>query len=342
MKDDGHMSTRNLRDHEPDHEHRHGDGGDGGGGGTVIADEVTWRLHAAGLAVTDRLGAGMDGTVYALDAETVVKVWSRQTAPSLERLRAFYAELSAAGLPFATPLIHDLRSVEGTPVTIERRLHGRPLSEFIGAAGPTERALRAFAGVVDVLRQIEAGHAARDLTVMDEPNAFYTESTASWPRALLGLLERRVEAYADRLRPAVPGFDVLLDQTVAGIRALPHTGGRVVRGDLCPPNVLVDEELRVVSVLDWGYLSTAGDSALDASLAAGFFDMYGPRARAIDETLTRWFVTELGYAAPLLHLYRAVYAIIGACAYDPAGADGHFEWCAAQLRRDDLRAALGG
>ncbi|GAA5031341.1 hypothetical protein GCM10023317_81950 [Actinopolymorpha pittospori] len=300
------------------------------------------RLHAAGLAVTNRLGAGMDGTVYALDADTVVKVWSRQTAPSLERLRAFYAELSAAGLPFATPLIHDLRSVAGTPVTIERRLHGRPLSEFIGAAGPTEHAMRAFAGVVAALREIESGSAARDLTVMDEPNAFYTESALSWPQALLGLLERRVEAYADPLRAAVPGFDVLLDQTVAGVQALlPRTGGRVVHGDLCPPNVLVDEELRVVSVLDWGYLSTAGDPAFDASLAAGFFDMYRPRARASDETLTRWFVTELGYAAPLLQLYRAVYAIVGACAYDPAGADGHFEWCAAQLRRDDVRAALG-
>lgn len=340
MRDDGHMSTRNLHDHQPDHEHGHGDGGDGGGGGAVIADEVTRRLHASGLAVTDRLGAGMDGTVYALDAETVVKVWSRQTAPSLERLRAFYAELSAAGLPFATPLIHELRSVAGTPVTIERRLHGRPLSEFVAAEGPTERALRTFAGVVDVLRQASAGAATRDLTVMDEPDAFYAGPAPSWPQALLGLLDRRVQAYGDRLRTAVPAFDVLLDEVVARTRDLPATDGRVVHGDLCPPNVLVDEELRVVSLLDWGFLSTAGDPAFDASLAAGFFDMYGPRARAIDETLTGWFVTELGYAAPLLHLYRAAYAIIGACAYDPAGADGHFEWCAAQLRRDDLRAAL--
>ncbi|GAA2755084.1 adenosine deaminase [Actinopolymorpha rutila] len=304
------------------------------------------RLKALGLPVDEPLGAGMDGVVYAVDDDTVAKVWFRHSPGALHRLRDFHADLDAAGLPFATPCIHAVRVVDGTPVTIERRLHGRPLSEFVSAHGPTEPALRTFLDVLEALRDTKGGPSARALPVMAEPDAFYRDAGSSWPTALRALVDRRAEAYGDVLRSAVPAFDTLLEQVRAGLRALPDGEAAVVHGDLCPPNVLVEQvgdggDLRVTAVLDWAFLTTAGDPAFDASLAAGFFDMYGPKAREIDQTLSGWIVAEFGYPPPLLHLYRACYAITGANAYDPAGGDGHFAWCADQLRRPDLRAALG-
>ncbi|MGH3489337.1 MAG: phosphotransferase family protein [Actinopolymorphaceae bacterium] len=307
------------------------------------------ELGKVGLTVTGPLGAGMDGVVYALDDGTVAKVWIRQDATSLTRLANFYAQLDATGLPFATPLMHEIRSVAGTPVTIERRLAGRPLSAYLASLDRPdhpeqrerlERAMRTFVDVLAALREVTVPPpATRAMAVMDEPEPFYAPDEA-WPGALERLVHRRFDAYGPVLRAAVVDLDALLDRVVGGLRALPGVGSAVVHGDLCTPNLLIDDDLRVVSVLDWGYLSTAGDPAFDASLAAGFFDMYGGKARSIDQTLTDWIVAEFGYPPEVLALYRMVYAIAGACAYDPAGGDGHFAWCVDQLRRPDLRALL--
>ncbi len=305
-------------------------------------------LGRNGMEVTGRLGAGMDGAVYALADGSVAKVWQRQSSATLERLGAFYGGLDAAGLPFATPLIHEIRAVDGVPVTVERRLGGRPLQAVFEATPPPERALRTFVDILAALSDIEPPAAAWDLSVMDEPLPFHqggSGSGRSWPEALVRLLDRRVAVFGSHLRSVLPDFDDLLGCVVAGLRCLPPAGPgsyapRVIHGDLCPPNLLVDDDLRVISVLDWGYLTTAGDPAFDASLAAGFFDMYGPHARAVDDRLTGWMTGELGHQLERLHLYRAAYAIAAAHAYDPAGSDGHFAWCVGQLRRADVRSSL--
>ncbi len=108
-------------------------------------------------------------------------------------------------------------------------------------------------------------------------------------------------------------------------------GLSVVHGDVCPPNVLMDGR-RVAAVLDWGFLSTAGDSTFEASLAAGFFDMYSPDARRLDDLLTECFV-ELGHDRERMRLYRRAYAIITATIYDENAGDGHYAWCVNQLTR---------
>ncbi|WP_020575498.1 phosphotransferase family protein [Actinopolymorpha alba] len=297
-------------------------------------------LREVGLSVTEQLGAGMEGVVYALADGTVAKVWARQGFEDLLRLQAFYADLASADLPFATPRIHQVMVVDGVSVTIERRLTGRPLSEFISDDAPSDRALHTFVDVLGALRGIAPTSATRALSVLDEPSPFYADPDDSWPDALARLLARRVDTYGEHFRRSVEDFEALYARVVAALQALPTPDSAVLHGDLCTPNLLVDDNLRVVSVLDWGFLTTAGDPAFDASLGAGFFDMYGPRARAIDEQLTDWLCAEFGYSRARLHLYRAAYAIAGAHAYDPAGADGHFAWCVDQLNRPDLRASL--
>jgi aminoglycoside phosphotransferase (APT) family kinase protein len=306
---------------------------------------VDWagELGKVGLTVTGQLGAGMDGAVFALADGSVAKVWTRQEPAALARLRDFYAQLDRSGLPFATPLIHEIRSVAGAPVTVERHLQGQPLSTYVTervSDTTTKQAMRTFIDVLAALREVPVPGAATALAVMDEPEPFSTGPDDTWPAALEGLVCRRVDAFRSPLRRAVADLDTLLDDVVARLRRLPDTERSVIHGDLCTPNLLVSANLDVVSVLDWGYLSMVGDPAFDASLAAGFFDMYGGDARAIDETLTRWVVDEFDYPVELLALYRVTYALAGACAYDPDGRDGHFAWCVDQLRRPDLRGLL--
>jgi hypothetical protein len=95
-------------------------------------------------------------------------------------------------------------------------------------------------------------------------------------------------------------------------------------------------------VLDWGFLSTLGDPALDASIFAGIFDMYGPQARERDDDLTGKICARFGYSRELLLFYRAFYALAASNVYDPAGQDGHFAWCVAALNRQDVSDVLLG
>lgn len=268
------------------------------------------------------IGQGMEGAVYDLGDGTVRKVWFDRRPEDVRPLKAFLDELPE--LPFRTPRIREISVGEGgLAVSVEDKLTGVPLSE----AGLAEDvALDAFVAVVEALRVVSPGPASRKLPVVGE--AFWE---LSWGESLAGLVRRRARASSVHLTRDVPDFPELLETVLHRLTELRERRLSVVHGDVCPPNVLMAGE-RVEAVLDWGFLSTAGDSTFEASLAAGFFDMYSPEARRLDELLTERFV-ELGHDRELMRLYRQAYAIVTATIYDENAGDGHYQWCVNQLTR---------
>ncbi|MFF2142139.1 phosphotransferase family protein [Kitasatospora sp. NPDC058190] len=285
------------------------------------------------------LAAGMEGAVYRLGQGLIGKAWGRREAAELKRLQEFYADVSTAGLSFATPQILEVREVEGTSVTIEQELAGRPLKQLVRDGMPPG----ADEAVVEALRglaSVPATPAMRQLAVLDEPTPLW-DGAESWPVALNGLLHRRIAAFGYQLRTAVVDFDDMFSQVAELIARQGDRPQSVVHGDVCLENILVDDELRLTALLDFGFLSGAGDPAWDASIAAGIVDMYGPHAREIDDRLTARVAREFAYPMELLLGYRAAYGIAASNAYDPNGADGHFAWCAAVLGRKDVRETLG-
>jgi hypothetical protein len=52
------------------------------------------------------------------------------------------------------------------------------------------------------------------------------------------------------------------------------------------------------------------------------------------------FARDLGYPPDVLLAFQAAYAVATSNAFTPDGDDGHFAWCIAQLRRDDISEAL--
>lgn len=263
----------------------------------------------------------MEGAVYDLGDGTVRKVWFDRRPEDVLPLKAFLDELPA--LPFRTPRIRDVSVVDGQTVSVEDKLTGVPLHQ---AGLPEEQALDAFVAVVEALRTTTPGPAARALPVVNEP--FYQQS---WGVNLGLLVKRRSEVSRQYLERDVPGFAQLTDHVVRELEQLELEQLSVVHGDICPPNVLMDGS-RVAAVLDWGFLSTAGDNTFEASLAAGFFDMYGPDAQRLDNLLLDRFEA-LGHDRERMRLYRHAYAIITATIYDEQAQDGHYQWCVNQLTR---------
>lgn len=267
------------------------------------------------------IGQGMEGAVYDLGDGTVRKVWFERRPEDVRPLQAFLDELPE--LPFRTPRIREITAGDdGLAVSVEDKLTGVPLHE---AGLPEEVALDAFVAVVEALREVRPGPASKGMPVLGQ--SFWGRS---WGESLAGLVRRRAEASSVYLERDVAGFPGLLEEVLDGLAQL-GDGLSVVHGDICPPNVLMDGQ-QVASVLDWGFLSTAGDSTFEASLAAGFFDMYSPEARRLDDLLTKRF-EELGHDRERMRMYRRAYAIITATVYDENAGDGHYTWCVNQLTR---------
>ncbi|WP_134124180.1 aminoglycoside phosphotransferase family protein [Kribbella kalugense] len=267
------------------------------------------------------IGQGMEGAVYDLGDGTVRKVWFDRRPEDVRPLKAFLDELPA--LPFRTPRIREITVGEnGLAVSVEDKLTGVPLHE---AGLPEEQALDAFVLVVEALRAAEPGSASKALRVLSKP---FWQNT--WGESLAALVDRRAAVSRVHLERDVPGFAGLLEKVLDGLTQLrPELS--VVHGDICPPNLLMDGP-QVAAVLDWGFLSTAGDTTFEASLAAGFFDMYGPDARRLDDQLSDRF-EQLGHDRERMRLYRQAYAIITATVYDENAGDGHYIWCVNQLTR---------
>ncbi len=301
------------------------------------------QFVALGYADAQPLGVGMEGAVYRLDAETIGKVWGRRAASELRRLQRCYKSIgdSPPGRAFTLPAIRDVLVVGDATITIERLLPGEPLAGALPetASALTPAMVDAILAVLRGLAAIPATAALRDLPVLDETRPLW-EGCATWADALGGLIARRVARYGPRLAPHVPLLERKVARLLAWLAALDVPAPSLIHGDLVPANILVGAGLRPTAVLDFGFLSTAGDPTFEAAVTALITDMYGPHARAIERQLDAAIGAAFGYNHQRLTLYKAAYALATSNAYDEEGWDGHFAWCVQILQRDDVTALL--
>ncbi|MDX6251015.1 MAG: hypothetical protein QOF10_4375 [Kribbellaceae bacterium] len=283
------------------------------------------------------IGQGMEGAVYDLGGDLVGKVWFNRSAAEIQPLQSFLEELAAQKVPFRTPAIQAIDEVDGRAVSVEAKLSGTPLQAAVETGLISQdRGFDIFAEVVSTLGATVAGPASKALPLLQRP--FWTDR-ASWGEALAALVLRRAAESRSHLQADVDNFEKVLPQVVSRLGDVQVETPRIVHGDICTPNLLVNEEGETAALLDWGFLTTAGDNTFDAGTAAGFYDMYGPQARAMDDLLLDRFESE-GHSRQRMLLYRAAYAIVTATIYSPDASDGHYRWCVANLNRPDVRASL--
>lgn len=288
------------------------------------------------------LAAGVEGAIYDLGRGLIAKVWRQRRAAELVVMQSFYADVAAAGLPFRTPEILAVEQSGGMSVTYERKLPGTPLQDRLGRGdreiGPA--AVRCIADVLGALATVPAASSMRQLPVLGEDQPLWAGAD-SFQGALLALLGRRVARSGPVILARLPDFDrryAALRQRIAALAMGPDT---VIHGDLLGGNILVDQDAQPLAVLDFGFLTTAGDPRLDAAITASVMNMYGLHASEITQALTRRLADQLGYPADVLVIYQAAYAAATSNAFTSDGTDGHFAWCIDQLRRRDVTRLLG-
>ncbi|QEU89927.1 phosphotransferase family protein [Streptomyces kanamyceticus] len=289
-----------------------------------------------------RIGAGVEGVVYRLGEGRIAKVWSGRPPVGFDLGRQVYADIARHPLPFAAPEIFDVEDHEGVLVTYERELPGDPMrADSAHAAYERELPTRYSDALLAVLRGLAAvpgTDAMRQLTVQGDDRPLWRDHDR-FRDALAALVARAAARHGAALAACVPDFDAGVERTRKALRSLPDAPVTVIHGDLVPPNIHVDAAGRPVAVLDFGFYTTAGDPAFEAAVTAAVWDMYGPHAEEHAEELSRLFAHELGYARMTLTVYQAAYALTTYDLFGLDDGDGHFRWCAEQLRRNAVFSA---
>ena len=310
-------------------------------------------LRRAGLEPGDVLGSGMEGTVVAVPEDRVAKAWHARASSEVERLRSFYAAVDQAssqqergrqstGPALGFPLIERVLAVGGTSISVERRLPGTALRP-VPRETPEPVTDDEVESILTVLASLAAQPVVAGLDVLPvlEGEPAFDSGAHPFEASLAGLVRRRAPTEAGPLARRLPELDRLLEATVAALGELSPSRPTLLHGDLVPANVLVDAGGRPVAVVDFGFLTTVGDPAFDAAVAASVFDMYGPHARDSEERLDAAILERFGHDPRRLGIHQAAYALVTSTCFSPSGSDGHFEWCARMLERDDVRAAVG-
>ncbi len=313
----------------------------------MIDDEtghVSSQLRALGYPDAHWLAAGMEADVYVLDEQTVGRLPRDARAIGAGPVNQLLEELARCDLPFAVPApLGRISLPDGRSVLRQPRLRGRNIGDFYDSAtGHLDH--RAGDALVELLGALQTIPHQRLVVVPDLPLLGETTGTPPtyeqpWTAALRLMLGQRTQRFGSLLRAHVDRFDDLARACDDFLSTRENVAVALQHGDICPPNVLVDDDCRLSAVLDWGFFTMLADPVFEMALTSSFFDMYGPHALRVDRHLSDLFAGAFGVQREDILRYKAAYALIGSNAYSDT-ADGHFRWCAAVLQRPDVRAAV--
>ncbi len=291
------------------------------GWGWKVNQDVLGRF---GLTEADRLGIGLESRIYALGKAQILRI----PHPELKveaRVRARAAFTNGLPvMPFAVPRVLEIKYVEGVLVAIEDRIAGRSLAEILPELDGDRRtrALAAYLETAEAMAGVKAEGEYGDLLVPEPQRSLH------WG----DYLAKRLEGFAadEVLVREVPGCAAIAARLKAQLLALPDPEKRIVHGDIWPPNVMMDEDLRVTGLIDFSFTTRIGDTLMDLAGAAQFIRVGNPHAAEDFEYLSG--LIEARHGGKLrerIGLYGVWFAFSFAYAHEEPVV---FPWCLAMIR----------
>ena len=290
-------------------------------------------LAAYGVTTAHRIGGGMEAEVYALDTANVLKLYhGTGAAANLQALQHFYANLDRAQLSYALPSIVKVAPHPPFTVTVEVKLSGAPLAQHIEAV-QSPRALEplfvTYTGAVAELARLDMPSGEKHYKLFDAAALSWRED-GDWHHFLWRWVQTKRAALDAPFGRDVANYLAKVERIQAWL-STPYTGPhRLIHGDFCPANLLVNGARRATALLDFGLFTQYGDPLFDLATAWSFFDMYDElkmnvRQRLLDFIVARYGESQRGQ----LYRYLLLYSLLSANVYSPQCADGHYAWCVA-------------
>jgi aminoglycoside phosphotransferase (APT) family kinase protein len=139
----------------------------------------------------------------------------------------------------------------------------------------------------------------------------------------------------------VPQFAAKVEHLHAILDQPYHGNYRLIHGDFCPSNLLVDDEHEITALLDFGLLTMVGDPLFDLATSWVFLDMYDELQARVRERYLARLLDRLGeQMRGKLYRYVLIYSILSANTYSSQCRDGHYHWCVANLSNQDYWDAI--
>ena len=292
-------------------------------------------LQKYNVSFEAQIGRGMEAEVYDYRGDTVLKLYvGTATFDDLVILKDFYKSLARDRLPYQLPHIYAVTQESGHHVvTIEQKLRGRPLSSVLSALSNDELdgAMQEYLSVVLALANIDAPTDHVRLKLFD-PYQLSNLSHGDWHHFLRNHLNHKLLQVAPYLERDVTGFSGKLTQ-LHTILASPYEGNyKLIHGDFCPENVLIDDQNRAIALIDFGLLTMYGDHLFDVATGWLFFDMYDELKAKVYDRFLAIALEAIGHdQRATLYRYILIYSILSANSYSTDCKDGHYQWCVANL-----------
>ena len=230
-------------------------------------------LHREGIDEPLLLGSGEDAVAFALSDDEAIRVFPEMSLSYVSELVALYARLRRNHFSFQCPCIHDVRTHNGVPYTVETRLPGRPTEACRGVdVDGRRRILRNYVNAVRELAAVEADDV--DFGGLIPSTVWLIART--WEEFLRCQLSASLHRVGSRLSTEIPDFQ----QTVGRLESLfegPMRWERksLVHGDAFPHNILIGEHGEVATILDFGRDTLVGDPRLDVAIAIELTEIAG-------------------------------------------------------------------
>ena len=281
-------------------------------------------LEHFALTEADRLGSGFESRIYALNQTHILRIPNPE--PEVEarvRVRAAFTE-GLPVLPFDVPRLREIKYVAGVLVTIEDRIGGKALVDILPELQGERRkvALTAYLETAEAMAAVKTDGDYGDLLVPEPLRS------AHWG----AYLAQRLDGFAadEVLAGDVPGFDEKVARLKARLLALPDPEKCIVHGDIWPPNVMMDADLRVTALLDFSFTTRVGDTVMDLAGAVQFLRVGNSQGDADHDFLMG--LIEARHGATLrdrIALYGVWFAFSFAYAHDEPVV---YPWCVAMIR----------
>ena len=226
--------------------------------------DISVIFQRFGVGIAELLGSGGESWVYALDSNTVLRVFKDTSDQSryltnLDRLH----EGCQRQVSYALPKVLEIDAFEGRYYSVEQRIPGRPLSLVLPGLSEDlrARALRAYLEAGEELAAVRMDSRPFGELVVSEPL-----TDESWHGFLQRSMSRSLEASGHHLASDVEDLPRVLS-TIGDLLAYvdQRPDKTLVHGDFFPANVMVDDDLAVIAVIDFSPLTIVGDHLVDVA-----------------------------------------------------------------------------